>query len=65
MSHRKMLMPSPQTVSRVDSRIDVHSRLTFLKINSLPVLSAARKIDQEDVQQVGTSMAGAAEPGRA
>ena len=59
-----MLMLSPLTVSRVDSRKDVHGRWTSLKTYSLQVLSAARNVNQEDAQQEETSMTGAAAPGK-
>ena len=47
-----------------DSRKDVHGRRTSLKTYSLLVLSAARKNNQELVHQNGTSMPGAAAPGK-
>ena len=53
-------MLSLSTASRVDWRKGVHGRWTFLKTHSLQVLSAARKVNQEDV----TSMPGAAAPGK-
>jgi len=48
--------------SRIDWRKDVRGRWTFLK--SLLVLSAARKDNQEQVHQDGTSIPGAAAPGK-
>jgi len=59
-----MLTLSPYTVSRIDSRKDIHGRWTSLKTYSLLVLSAARKDNQELVHQDGTSMPGAAAPGK-
>jgi len=49
-------MLSLSTVSRVNSRKDVHGRWTFVKTRSLQVLSATRKVKQEDVNQDVTSM---------
>ena len=62
--HKRMLIPSLSTASRVDSRKDVHGRWTSLKTYSLQVLSAARNVNQEDVPQEETSMPGAAAPGK-
>jgi len=59
-----MLTLSPLTVSRTDSRKDVHGRWTSLKTYSLLVLSAARKDKQDIVHQDGSSMPGAAAPGK-
>ena len=56
-------MLSLSTASRVDWRKGVHGRWTFLKTPSLQVLSAARKVNQEDMDQDVTSMPGAAAPG--
>ena len=50
--------------SRIDWRKDVRGRWTSLKTHSLLVLSAARTNNQELVHQDGTSMPGAAAPGK-
>ena len=42
----------------------MNSRQNSVKTHSLQVILAARKVDQEEVQQVGTSMPGAAAPGK-
>jgi len=57
-------MLSPSSASRVDPRKGVHVRWTYLKTHSLQVLSAARKVNQEDVDQDVSSMPGAAAPGK-
>jgi len=59
-----MLTLSPLIVSRIDTRKDVHGRWTSLKTYSLLVLSAARKDKQDLVHQDGSSMPGAAAPGK-
>ena len=59
-----MLTLSSLTASRVDSKKDVHGRWTVLKTYSLQVLSAARKVTEEDVHQDETTMPGAVAPGK-
>jgi len=50
--------------NRLKKRRSLHGRWTSLKTHSLLVLSAARKDNQELVHQDGTSMPGAAAPGK-
>ena len=56
--------PAGDVSHKPDGRLPLHGRWTSLKTYSLLVLSAARKDNQELVHQDGTSMPGAAVPGK-
>ena len=56
--------PAGDVSHKPDGRLPLHGRWTSLKTYSLLVLSAATKDNQELVHQDGTSMPGAAAPGK-